>query len=62
VFTEHYQCIADTFCQICVEEKQELKMTHQIIGMYCSAHKEIHLQRLRDQVINLFEERTGHSQ
>ena len=55
VFTEHYQCNAEIFCQICMEEKHGIKMTHQLPSMYCTAHKEIHKQRMRDKVMEPYE-------
>ena len=53
VFTEHFQCIAEVFCQICVEETHGIKMTHQLLGMFCSKHKDLHKQRMRDQVMDI---------
>lgn len=46
VLTTHFRSIPEHFCQICVENANGFKLTHQLLGMYCDDHAQAAITRL----------------
>lgn len=50
VVTEHLQCNAAVFCQICIETTHGVKLTHQLMCMYCDEHEPEHKKRMGQEI------------
>lgn len=50
ILTTHFQNISEPFCQICVEDANGFKLTHQLLGMYCDDHAAAAITRLGKQM------------
>lgn len=44
ILTQHYSVNTKLFCQICVEQENNVKFTHHLPWMFCDKHKIAHYE------------------